>query len=204
MKSSDSKEDVPFLLFLVPFAISGVYAIYLWAEAGLSATLPQTVFLQVTENPYVFLVGFTAVIIGAVMDVLYAEPAMRRAKVIQESTTIQIIAVVALVLGALSAWYAAGFDPGAAAGNILAGRYVVVFPALLVIFSFLMLPAVSIRKDQTNIVAIAVLLLAVPLAVDEIGKRSFFAGMGVGLILLIAAGYLYLRNQTDKRKTVAP
>ena len=204
MKSSDSKEDVPFLLFLVPFAISGVYAIYLWAEAGLSATLPQTVFLQVTENPYVFLVGFTAVIIGAVMDVLYAEPAMRRAKVIQESTTIQIIAVVALVLGALCAWYAAGFDPGAAAGNILAGRYVVVFPALLVIFSFLMLPAVSIRKDQTNIVAIAVLLLAVPLAVDEIGKRSFFAGMGVGLILLIAAGYLYLRNQTDKRKTVAP
>ena len=204
MKSSDSKEDVPFLLFLVPFAISGVYAIYLWAEAGLSATLPQTVFLQVTENPYVFLVGFTAVIIGAVMDVLYAEPAMRRAKVIHESTTIQIIAVVALVLGALCAWYAAGFDPGAAAGNILAGRYVVVFPALLVIFSFLMLPAVSIRKDQTNIVAIAVLLLAVPLAVDEIGKRSFFAGMGVGLILLIAAGYLYLRNQTDKRKTVAP
>jgi hypothetical protein len=203
MKSSDNKEDIPFLLFLVPFAISGIYAIYLWAQAGLSATLPQTVFLQVTENPYVFLVGFTAVIFGAVMDILYAEPALRKAKVIQESTTIQIIAVIALVLGGLCAWYAAGFDPGVAASNVLAGRYVIVFPAMLVIFSFLMLPALTIRKDQTNIVAIAVLLLAVPLAVDEIGKRSFFAGMGVGLILLIAAGYLYLRNQTDKRKTVA-
>ena len=66
MKSSDSKEDIPFLLFLVPFAISGIYAIILWAQAGLSSTLPQTVFLQVTENPYVFLVGFTAVIFGAV------------------------------------------------------------------------------------------------------------------------------------------
>jgi hypothetical protein len=203
MKSSDSKEDIPFLLFLVPFAISGVYAIILWAQAGLSATLPQTVFLQVTENPYVFLVGFTAVIFGAVMDVLYAEPALRKAKVIQESTTIQIIAVIALVLGALSAWYAAGFDPGTAASNILAGRYVVVFPALLVIFSFLMLPALTIRKDQTNIIAIAVLLLAVPLAVDEIGKRSFFAGMGVGLILLIAAGYLYLWPQREKRRPAA-
>ena len=203
MKSSDNKEDIPFLLFLVPFAISGIYAIYLWAQAGLSATLPQTVFLQVTENPYVFLVGFTAVIFGAVMDILYAEPALRKAKVIQESTTIQIIAVIALVLGGLCAWYAAGFDPGVAASNVLAGRYVIVFPAMLVIFSFLMLPALTIRKDQTNIVAIAVLLLAVPLAVDEIGNRSFFAGMGVGLILLIAAGYLYLRNQTDKRKTVA-
>jgi uncharacterized membrane protein YfhO len=143
------------------------------------------------------------VIFGAVMDILYAEPALRKAKVIQESTTIQIIAVIALVLGGLCAWYAAGFDPGVAASNVLAGRYVIVFPAMLVIFSFLMLPALTIRKDQTNIVAIAVLLLAVPLAVDEIGKRSFFAGMGVGLILLIAAGYLYLRNQTDKRKTVA-
>jgi len=201
MKSSDSKEDIPFLLFLVPFGISGVYAIILWAQSGLSATLPQTVFLEVTQNPYVFLVGFAAVIFGAVMDVLYAEPALRKAKVVEESTTIQKIAVIALVLGALSAWYAAGFDPGTAASNVLAGRYVVVFPALLVLFSFLMLPAVTIRKDQTTTVVIAVLLLAVPLSVDEIGKRSFFLGMGVGLILVIAAGYLYLRGKSEKGKT---
>jgi len=202
MKTSDSREDVPFILFLVPFAVPGVYAIYLWAQAGLSATLPQTVFLQVTENPYVFLIGFAAVIFGAVMDVLRAEPALRRAKVLEESTTIQKIAVIALVLGALSAWYAAGFDPGTAASNVLQGRYVVVFPALLIVFSFVMLPAVSIRKDQTNNVLIAVLLLAIPLAIDEVGKRSFFGGMGIGIVLLVAAVYLYLRNQTTKNKSV--
>ncbi len=201
MKTTDSREDIPFLLFLVPFALPGVYAIYLWAQAGLSATLPQTVFLQVTENPYVFLIGFAAVIFGAIMDVLYAEPALRRAKVLEESATIQKIALIALVLGALSAWYAAGFDPGTAASNVLAGRYVVVFPALLVVFSFVMLPAVSIRKDQTNNVLIAVLLLAVPLAIDEVGKRSFFGGMGIGIVLLVAAIYLYLRNQTPKKQT---
>jgi len=200
MISRENREDVPFLLFLVPFAVSGLYAILLWVQTGVSATLPQTVFLQVTESPYVFLVGFIAVMVGVVMDVVYTDPQVRRAKLIEESTTLQIIAVTALVLGILSAWYSAGFDLGTAATNVLSGRYVIIFPALLVIFSFLMLPAVNIRKDQTNIVLIAVLLLAIPLVVDEVGKRSFFAGMLLGLLLLVAAVYLYLRSQVDNRK----
>jgi hypothetical protein len=193
---------VPFLLFLVPFAVSGLYAILLWVQTGVSATLPQTVFLQVTESSYVFLIGFIAVIAGVVMDVVYTDPQLRRAKLMQESTTIQIIAVTALVLGILSAWYSAGFDLGTAATNVLSGRYVIIFPALLVIFSFLMLPAVNIRKDQTNIVLIAVLLLAIPLAVDEVGKHSFFSGMLLGLALLVAALYLYLQGHVDNRKKV--
>jgi cytochrome bd-type quinol oxidase subunit 2 len=198
MSSSQNREDVPFLLFLVPFAIPAAYAILLWVQAGVSATLPQTAFLQVTENPYVFLVGFTAVIIGSVLDVLGAEPAQRRAKLVEESNTIQKIAVIALVLGALSAWYAAGFDPGAAASNMVQGRYVVVFPALLVVFSFLMLPAVSLRKDQSRNALMVLLLLAVPLTVDEVGKRSFFAGMGLGVVLLAAAVYIYLSKPKPK------
>jgi hypothetical protein len=200
MISRENREDLPFLLFLVPFAVSAIYAIFLWVQTGVSATLPQTVFLQVTESPYVFLIGFVAVIVGVIMDVVYAEPALRRAKLVQESTALQIIAITALVLGILSAWYAAGFDLGVAATNILTGRYVIIFPALLIAFSFLMLPAVNIRKDQTNIVLIAVLLLAIPLVVDEVGKRSFFAGMLLGLGLLAAAIYLYLERQVDNRK----
>ena len=200
MISRENREDVPFLLFLVPFAVSGLYAIFLWVQTGVSATLPQTVFLQVTESPYVFLIGFLAVIVGVVMDVVYTDAPLRRAKLVEESTTIQIIAVTALVLGILSAWYSAGFDLGTAATNVLSGRYVIIFPALLIIFSFLMLPAVNIRKDQTNIVLIAVLLLAIPLVVDEVGKRSFFSGMLLGLALLVAALYLYLQSQMDNRK----
>jgi hypothetical protein len=200
MNSSQNREDIPFLLFLVPFAASGAYAILLWVQTGLSAILPQTVFLQVTENPYIFLVGFVAVILGAILDVLFTEPALRKAKLIAESSTLQKIAVIALVLGGLSAWYAAGFDLGQAGSNILQGRYVVVFPALVILFSFLMLPAVSIKKAQTNTVVIALLLLAVPLSIDEVGKRSFFVGMVLGLALLAAAIYLYLRSQGDDRK----
>jgi hypothetical protein len=200
MSKPQNREDVPFLLFLVPFAVSGLYAIYLWAQAGISSTLPASVFLEVTENPYVFLVGFVAVIFGAIIDVLQEEPAQRRAKLIRESNTVQIVAVAALVLGALCAWYAAGFNISAAGSDILQGRYVIVFPALLVAFSFLMLPSVTLRRDQTKNVLTVVLLLAVPLSIDEIGKRSFFAGIGVGIVLLIAAIYLYIQGQGPPSK----
>jgi hypothetical protein len=198
--SQQNREDVPFILFLVPFAASGIYAIYLWVQAGLSSTLPTTVFLQVTENPYVFLIGFAAVILGVMLDVTFTEPSQRRTKLFQESTTIQVIAFVALVLGFLSAWYAAGGDLGGAATNVLEGRYVVIFPALLVLFSFLILPSVTVRRDQLTNVAVVVLLLAVPVTIDEVGKRSFFAGMGLGFVMLGVAVYLYLAKPLQAKK----
>jgi hypothetical protein len=201
MNSGQNKQDIPFLLFLVPFAASGLYAIYLWATVGLSSTLPSTVFLQVTESPYVFLVGFLAVMVGAAIDVLIEEPAKRRIKLVQESNTLQKLAVTALVLGALSAWYSAGFDPGTAATYVLEGRYVVVFPALVILFSFLFLPAVTINRSQTMNVVIVLLLLAVPLSVDEVGKRNFYAGMGLGFALLVVALYLYLVTQKRDKES---
>jgi uncharacterized membrane protein YhaH (DUF805 family) len=139
--------------------------------------------------------------LGAVIDVQLEEPAKRRLKLIQESNTLQIVAVVALILGALSAWYAAGFDPGLAASNVLEGRYVVVFPALVIIVSFLFLPAVTIKRGQATGLAIIVLLLAVPLSIDEIGKRNFYAGLGAGVALLAIALYLYLTTQGRDEKS---
>jgi hypothetical protein len=186
----------------VPFAASGLYAIYLWATVGFfSSTLPLTVFLQVTESPYIFLVGFVAVMAGAAIDVLIEEPSRRRVKLVQESNTLQKLAVAALILGALSAWYSAGFNPGTAATYILEGRYVVVFPAQVILFSFLLLPAVTINRGQTMNAVVVLLLLAVPISVDEVGKRNFFAGMGAGFALLAVALYLYLATQKRDAKS---
>lgn len=198
MSSDDNRQDIPFLLFVVPFAVSAVYALYLWAQAGLSATLPQSVFLEVTQSPYIFLIGFFAVIAGVIIDITIEPQERRRAKLIHDSDTLQKIAIVSLVLGAICAWYAAGFDPGQGATNVLDGRYVVVFPALLVIFSFLMLPSVRFTKDQLRNVVMILFFLGVPLSVDEIGKRNFFAGMIGAVILLVAGVYLFFMGQRQK------
>ncbi len=195
MSSGSSKQDVPFLLFLVPFAVSGIYALYLWVTSGISAVLPSGVFLQVTESPYVFLIGFVAVMVAAALDIQFTDPANRRTKLIQESGTLQKVAVAALVLGVVCAWYAAGFDLGGAAANVAAGRYVVVFPGLVILFSFLILPSVSAKREQLRNIVIVLLLLAVPLSVDEVGKRNFFAGMALGVALLAVALYLYFTSR---------
>ena len=197
LNSGQSKQDIPFLLFLVPFALSAVYAVYLWVSTGISAILPSSVFLGVTENPYVFVVGFLAVIAGASLDILQAEPGNRKAVLESESTTLQKLALLSLVLGGLSAWYSAGFDPGVAATNFLEGRYVIVFPALLILFSFLFLPALTIKTSQVRNALVVVLLLAVPLSVHEVGKLNFFVGMATGLVLLAIALYLYLSGRSS-------
>ena len=198
MSSSENRQDIPFLLFIVPFAVPAVYGLYLWAQAGLSATLPQSVFLQVTEDPYIFLIGFVAVIVGASIDVLIEPAESRRAKLVHDSGTLQKIAIVSLVLGIIAAWYAAGFDLGQGAVNVLDGKYVIVFPALLVVFSFIMLPSVRFDRSQMMTLLMIVVFLAIPLSVDEIGKRDFFAGMLIGLALLVLGVYLFFSNQKAK------
>src|ERR1700682_4737038 len=119
MNSKERKEDASFLLFAVQFALSALYAIYLWSTTGISAILPQSVFLGVTESPYVFLIGFAAVLVGVIIDILAQDPPFRRMTLQRDSDRLQLLAVVSLVLGALCAWYAADFSLGGAAFNLL-------------------------------------------------------------------------------------
>lgn len=192
MSSKERVGDLTFFLFLVPFIASGVYAIYLWAQAGFSALLPKPVFLQVAESPYVFLLGFTAVLIGATIDVRSVELPKRRQKLAQESNTLQFIAVVALVLGALAAWYSAGFDLGNAAGDMIEGRYAIIFPVLLIAVSFLMLPSVSIKRSSTRYVLMLVSIVGAVGIIDEVGKHNYDAGIFLAGALLAIAIYIFL------------
>jgi hypothetical protein len=192
MSSKERIQDVTFLLFLVPFALSAVYAIYLWVEAGISATLPQTVFLQVTENPYVFLAGFAAVMLAAILDINSVDLQERRRKLTQESNRLQFLAVSALVLGALCAWYAAGFDVGGGASNMLSGRYAVIFPVLLIAVSFLMLPSVNLNRSSTAYLLTLVCAAGSLASVDEVGKHNYFAGLALAAALVALAIYFYI------------
>ncbi|MDA4117289.1 MAG: hypothetical protein OK455_02985 [Thaumarchaeota archaeon] len=191
----DRRGDLAFLLYATPFIINLVYAVYLWAGAGLSSTLPQLVFLEVTQSPYIFLLGFAAVMFGAVLDLNSAAPERTRNAVIALSKRLQAIAVISIVLALVTAWYAAGFDLGTTFFNVLDGRYPLVVPALLVLFSFLILPAVRFQGANIKNLLIVVLLIGSPAALYEIGKRNTIAGLGIGLILLILAAFLLVRKK---------
>ncbi|MDA4122624.1 MAG: hypothetical protein OK456_05520 [Thaumarchaeota archaeon] len=204
MSSNERIQDVSFLLFVVPFALSLFYGLYLWAEVGFSWSLPQPVFLQVAESPYIFLAAFVAVMAGVTLDVTSEPLPKRRQKLAVESGRLQVFAVVFLVLSGLAAWYAAGFDVGGGFSNLLAGRYPIILPVLAIAVSFLMLPAVSLRKGSANYVLAIACGLGSLAVVDEVGKRNYFAGLALGAALAFIAIYLYIYGLGGSKDSTTP
>jgi hypothetical protein len=206
-QSSERSEDLSFMLYLVPLAISTVYALVLWVQTGLGAILPQTAYFGVTKSPIVFLAGFTAVLLAATLDVTKEEgEGRRKAELFAVSKRVQRLAIVCFVLALITAWYATGFtrDAGAIAFTFLSGRYALVFPALLVAFSFLILPTLKIQTQQARTVIAVLCLLSVPAVIREVGKRSTVAGLIVSLILILAAVLLILLGRRDETSRSAP
>jgi hypothetical protein len=194
-KTTDRNGDVALLLYAAPFVLNFVWTLYVWYGAGLSATLPQLVFLEVTQNPYIFLAGFGAVVLAGVID-FNSEPQERRKAALSTlSKRLQAIAVVSVVLALISAWYAANFDLGVTFFNLLDGRYPLVFPALLVFLSFMILPTVRFEGANIKNLLVVLLLFASPLVIYELGKRNTVGGLGGGLILILAAAFFLLRDR---------
>ncbi len=194
---ADRNGDIALFLYATPFILNFVYALYLWFGTGFSAILPQLVYLEVSQSPYIFLAGFAAVSLAAVIDFNLEAPDTRKNALVALSRRLQSVAVVSIVLAFVTAWYAAGFDFGTTLFNVLDGRYPLVFPALLVFLSFLILPSVRLEGANPKNLLVTVILLASPLALYEVGKRNTVAGLGIGLILLLAAAFLLTRNKKD-------
>jgi hypothetical protein len=189
--------DVALFLYAAPFILNFVYALYLWFGAGFSAIMPQLVYLEVTQSPYIFLAGFAAVALAVVIDFDSEPPSARKSTTNALSRRLQLIALISVILAFIFAWYSAGGDLGTGVLNMVDGRYPLVFPAVLVFFSFLILPSVRLQGANQKNLLIVVLLIASPAALYELGKRSTIAGLGVGLILLLVAAFLLVYNKKE-------
>jgi hypothetical protein len=189
--------DVALLLYAAPFILNFVYALYLWFGSGFSAIMPQIVYLEVTQSPYIFLLGFAAVALAVVIDFDSEPPSARKSTTAVLSRRLQLIALVSVILAFIAAWYSAGGDLGTGVLNMVDGRYPLVFPAVLVFFSFLILPSVRLQGANQKNLLIVILLIASPAALYELGKRSTIAGLGVGLILLLVAAFLLVNTKRD-------
>ncbi len=195
MSSRGRYEDASTLLFLVPFIISGADAIYLWVSSGLSAKLPSSVYLEVTRDPYVFLVGILAVLLGVVLDMNGVERQGRRDRLAWTSGYLQKTAAACFVLSLLMAWYANGFlDLSGAAEDFVVGRYSIVFPAILVFFSYLVNPTLKLGGAASYRLLGFLAMLAVPAVVYEVGKRDTVVGLASAVVLMIVGLYLLVRT----------
>jgi hypothetical protein len=195
MSSRGRYEDASTLLFLVPFIASGAYGIYLWASAGLTPVFPASAYLEVTRDPYVFLAGIFAVLVGVMLDLSGVEPQKRRERLAWTSGYLQKTAAACFILSLLMAWYANGFlDIGGAADDFVVGRYSIVFPALLFLFSYLVNPSLKLGGAASYKFLGFLAMLAVPAVVYEVGKRNIIVGLASGTVFMVAGLYLLLRT----------
>jgi len=193
MSGRGRNEDLSTLLYLVPFLGAIGYAIALWVQNGASALLPTSVYLTVTRDPILFILGSLAILLGVMIEVNSTDPAGRQARLASLGGTLQTIAIAGIILAVLSAWYANGFtNLGGTASDFIVGRYGLVFPAMMVLFSYLLTIKFKVESITNRNFAALVALLLVPASVYEIGKRDAPLGLGVAFILLVLGMYLYL------------
>jgi len=195
MSSRGRYEDASTLLFLVPFIASGADAIYLWVSSGISAKLPSSVYLDVTRDPYIFLVGILAVLAAVLLDVNGVDRQVRRERLAWTSGYLQKTAAACFVLSLVMAWYANGFlDLSGAAEDFVVGRYSIVFPVILVFFSYLVNPSLKVGGAASYKLLGFLALLAVPAVVYEVGKRDTVVGLASAVVLMIVGVYLLIRT----------
>jgi hypothetical protein len=197
MARTERTEDISTLLFLVPFLASGIYGIILWAQSGISLTLPSNVYLTVTRDPYIFLVGFFAVMAGLMIDVLSEEPEKRRGRLVADQSLLQKIAAASFILAFLAAVYSSGGSVSNLALNFVVGRYSLVFPTLLVLVSYMTVTPFKPKSIESRNFLALLLFVGVPVVTYEIGKRDAPLGLGLAFALLVA-GVLLITTRHSK------
>lgn len=195
MSKRVSSDDASMLLYMVPFVASGIYALYFWVAGGISSVLPSSVYLTVTRDPYLFLAGTLSVMLGVVLEVSSTSPARRPAKLGSVGSTLQTIAAASFILALVCAFYANGFtDISGVANDFLVGRYSLVFPAVLVLFSYLITARFNLASLRTpNILGIIAMLL-VPVSMYGIGRRNPTLGLVAGLAFVMVGIALFMMS----------
>ena len=140
LQKAETTENISFSLYLVPLISSTIYAISLWTSEGLSSTLPETVYLSVTKDPYLFLISFLAICCAVLIEVFGSSKESRLSRIETNSKQIQILAVISFSAAVLSVWSTIGysFDISRTLQILLAGRYALIFPLMLFILAFLL------------------------------------------------------------------
>ena len=196
MSSSGRYGDLSGVLYLVPFLASGVYGIYLWVQAGISAVLPTTVYLTVTRSPYLFIIGSVAMMLAVTIDLQGTEAGSRKAAIPALGNRLQSVAIASLILTVVAAFYSNGFiNVGGAASDFIIGRYGLVFPGVLVLLSYLITARYDFNSLRSLKAVGVIALLLVPVSVYEIGKRQAALGLGSAFVLLLVGLVAYIFPQ---------
>ena len=185
MPSREALQDASALLYAAPFLICAVYGVALWVSAGVSAVLPSSAYLTVTRSPYVFLAGTLTVFLGVALDVDSTDEKKRPARLSSISGMLMSIAIASFILALILGLYSAGFNVTNGATDFMTGRYNLVFPAVLVVFSFVLSAQFNFEAlfALRNLGLIAMAL--VPASLYVLGRHHLSVAIPVSFVLVV-------------------
>jgi len=202
----DVLEDLTFILYLTPLIASAVYALYLWLPTGLSTSLPKSIYLAVTKNPYLFLIGLVAVCGAVLLEVYLSPPDSRVKKLAESSHQVQILATVCVIFALISVWSAADYstDTRVFLTIFLEGRYALIYPLLLFLIAPLLNPTLSLRSFRVRGLTedlSMLLMVASPLILLLLWRlHAPWEAMISTTLIILAAGLLLLTYRAEGRR----
>jgi len=152
LQKVENGENISFILYLVPLILSASYALFLWISEGLSFALPETVYLTVTKDPYIFLIGFSAICLAVLIEIFSSPTESKLIKLTDNARQIQFLAYICIGSVVVSVWSTSSYslNVGQFLQILLEGRYALIFPLMLFIFSLILNPKLKISILSTN------------------------------------------------------
>jgi len=188
----DSVEDAAFILYIIPILLNGGYGLWSWVAGGADLAALQQVYIQLTREPIIFLIGLLAVCVAVILDARYLSP------IEDVDRRVTRLAVFCFITALIIALISTEFNLSSGLTLFLQGRYALIFPALLMVLSFLFrvrgLSSTSLKSVRRWLSLL--LLLISPLTLYLLWRLGvvWYAVFAVPLLLVIASLALMIRS----------
>ncbi len=188
----DSVEDATFILYIIPILLNGGYGLWSWVAGGADLAALQQVYIQLTREPIIFLIGLLAVCVAVILDARYLSP------IEDVDRRVTRLAVFCFITALIIALISTEFNLSSGLTLFLQGRYALIFPALLMVLSFLFrvrgLSSTSLKSVRRWLSLL--LLLISPLTLYLLWRLGvvWYAMFAVPLLLVIASLALMIRS----------
>jgi hypothetical protein len=168
--------------------------------------MPGFAYVVVSKSPYLFLGSLAAVCFGFIFELRSTATNDRAAIVSANTTRMQVLAIIVLVISLAAAISSANYDFTNGVSNFLTGRYALIFAFFLLGFSILLSPKQLVGNVKINVAPefVGLLIMAAsPFVLYGAYKLhlGFRAGAIAGLgVLIIGVVILFSGSRVFKKK----
>ncbi|MDG6906607.1 MAG: hypothetical protein JRN20_12565 [Nitrososphaerota archaeon] len=197
MLSKDQGEDIAFFLYLLPIVASIVYGIYEWYSIGRTSAMPYLAYAIVAKSQYLFLTSLIAICAAIIVEVRTTGLPQRDLIVGDNTSRLQILAIVVLVVSLAAAISVGGYNIPNGISVFVNGRYPLIYAFFLVGISLLLSPRQILGNAKASSIPeiLGLLLLVAAPVVFYLGTRvhlpfgvSAVSGLVVAIVGIALVG----------------